>query len=265
MVAAMGQHPAIAMPPTAAAPSRRRLVGVLGGMGPLATVDFLRKLVELTPAACDQEHVPVLVHSVPQIPDRSSCIEGRGASPLPALLAGLQILAAAGAEIIAMPCNTAHFWYDQLRDRSEGNFLHIVDAAAAALVRRGITAGPVGLLATTGTILANIYGDRLAAHGYELVLPAARRQEELVMTGIRAVKAGRLLEARSLLQPAAADLTAAGARAVILGCTEIPLGLGELDWRQEIVLVDATEALAETCIRCSLPESRLPGALAEAV
>lgn len=260
MVAAMGEHSAIAVPSTTAAPSRRRLVGVLGGMGPLATVDFLRKLIELTPAACDQDHVPVLVHSVPQIPDRSNCIEGRGASPLPALSAGLRILEAAGAEIIAMPCNTAHFWYDQLQGHSGAEFLHIVDAVSAALARLGIVAGPVGLLATTGTILADIYGDRLADHGYRLVLPSARRQEELVMTGIRAVKAGRIPQARALLQSAVADLTAAGAKAIILGCTEIPLALGDVEWRYDIVLVDATAALAAACVACSLP-----AALAEAI
>lgn len=231
-----------------------RLIGVLGGMGPLATVDFLRKLIDLTPAACDQDHVPVLVHSVPQIPDRSHCIEGRGASPLPGLLDGLRILADAGADVIAMPCNTAHFWYDQLRKECRGDFLHIVDAAGAALARQGVAAGPVGLLATTGTILADVYGDRLTGRGYELVLPNARRQEDLVMAGIRAVKAGRIPQARALLQSAVADLTAAGARAVILGCTEIPLALSDLDWRYDTVLIDATEALAESCVGHSMPD-----------
>ena len=234
--------------------ARPRLVGILGGMGPMATVDFLRKLVEMTPAACDQEHVPVLVHSVPQIPDRSSCIEGHGPSPLPALLAGLHRLTGAGAEIIAMPCNTAHYWYDQLRGSSGIEVLHIVDAAADALARSGVPDGPVGLLATTGTLLADIYGRRLAGRGYDLLLPGPRRQEELVMAGIRAVKAGRVPQARRLLRSAVADLAAAGAKAVILGCTEIPLALDRTDRRGEVVLVDATAALAEACIAASLPD-----------
>jgi aspartate racemase len=252
----MGQHQAITMPPvTAAVPLRRRLLGVLGGMGPLATADFLRKLIELTPAACDQEHVPLIVYSVPQIPDRSSCIEGRGASPLPAMLAGLRCLKAAGAEIIAMPCNTAHYWYDPLCRQTGAEFLHIVDTVADALLRQNVAACPVGLLATTGTIRADIYGSRLAGRGYSLILPGARQQENLVMAGIRAVKAGRLSQAHGLLQSAAADLAAAGARAVILGCTEIPLALPQTDWRLDVARIDATEALAQACIARSLAVS----------
>ena len=92
----------------------RALLGVLGGMGPLATVDFLSKLIAETPAERDADHVPVLVYSVPQIPDRPAAILAGGASPLPEMLNGLRTLKAAGAACIAIPCNTAHYWYDAL-------------------------------------------------------------------------------------------------------------------------------------------------------
>lgn len=220
-------------------------------MGPLATVDFLRKLVELTPASCDQDHLPVIVHSVPQIPDRSQCIEGRGDSPLPAMLNGLSILEAAGADIVAMPCNTAHYWHADLQRQSKVNVLHIADAAITALDREAPRNCLVGLLATTGTILADIYGSRLETAGHRLLLPNARRQEELVMAGIRSVKAGLPAQGKEFLQAAIADLTAAGARAVILGCTEIPLALEGIEWPHDLPLIDATESLAMACIACS--------------
>src|SRR5690606_23936695 len=88
----------------------RGLIGVLGGMGPLATVDFMQKLVAATPASRDQEHVPALISAIPQIPDRTRAFQGHGASPLPAMLACARRLEAAGAGVIVMPCNTAHIW-----------------------------------------------------------------------------------------------------------------------------------------------------------
>ena len=96
------------------------VLGVLGGMGPLATVDFLRKLIEETPAARDEDHLPVIAWSVPQIPDRPAAITGNGESPLPALLAGVHTLKAAGAVALAIPCNTAHYWYDDMAGTALG-------------------------------------------------------------------------------------------------------------------------------------------------
>ena len=113
-------------------------IGVLGGMGPLATVDFMRKVIDLTPARRDQEHLPLIVYSVPQVPGRSACILEGAASPLPAMLRGIRTLAQAGAECIAIPCNTAHHWYDELARESRCPVLHIVDAACAAMERGGV-------------------------------------------------------------------------------------------------------------------------------
>ncbi len=90
------------------------MIGVLGGMGPLATVDFLAKVIAATPATCDQQHVPMIVHQVPQIPDRSTAILEGNNAPLAPMLAGLERLARAGAEVVAIPCNTAHHWYEPL-------------------------------------------------------------------------------------------------------------------------------------------------------
>lgn len=240
------------MPLSRLQPPALPLIGVLGGMGPLATADFLRKLVELTPARTDQEHLPVLVRSVPQIPDRSASILGRGPSPLAALRGHLRRLEAEGATILAMPCNTAHHWYDDLAAGCHGRFLHIVDAAAAALARRGIRSGPVGLLATAGTLQAGIYGRRLQQHGYAAIVPETTQQAALVGTGIALVKAGRGHAARPLFAAAATVLAARGARAVILGCTEIPVAMaGEADYLG-LPLIDSTAALAAACVDAAL-------------
>jgi aspartate racemase len=220
-------------------------LGVLGGMGPAATADFLTKLVALTPAATDQEHLPVIAQSIPSIPDRSRAILGQGPSPLPALKAGLARLRAAGCVLAVMPCNSAHYWYDALA--GELPMLHIVDAVAAALRRHGIDGGPIGLLATSGTVAAGIYQDRLAGTGFEIVTPAAADQADLVEAAIRAIKAGDHDGAGAFLGVAVGRLRRRGIRATVLGCTELPLVLPSAPDAAH-PFIDSTAALAEACI-----------------
>lgn len=233
------------------------VIGVLGGMGPMATVDFMRKVILLTPVSRDQDHLPLIAYSVPQVPDRSAAIVEGTESPLPAMIQGLRTLVAAGAECIAIPCNTAHHWYDDLARESSVPVLHIVDATVAAMERLGVDDGPVGLLATAGTLNAGIYQARLASRGYECMLPDDGDMETLVTPGIGLVKAGRTAPAEELLRAAADNLLGRGAGAVILGCTEIPVALkdsGASGGRY----VDATRALAEACVLWSRDRDRPP-------
>lgn len=220
-------------------------LGVLGGMGPAATADFLAKLVVLTPAASDQEHLPVIAQSIPTIPDRSRAILGQGPSPLPALKAGLVRLRVAGCALAVMPCNSAHHWYDELA--GELPMLHIVDAVAAALRRCGIEDGPIGLLATSGTVAAGIYQNRLAGTGFEIQVPTAADQAGLVEAAIRAIKAGAFDVAGVSLRTAVARLRARGIRATVLGCTELPLVLTSAPDATH-PFIDSTAALAEACV-----------------
>ena len=113
------------------------LIGVLGGMGPLATVDFMHKLVQDMPAARDQEHVPVVVWNVPQVPDRQNFLAGGKVSPLPAMLEGVERLVAAGATRLVIPCNTAHHWFDDLAASTPVPFIHIAEATLAAIRAAG--------------------------------------------------------------------------------------------------------------------------------
>lgn len=225
------------------------MIGILGGMGPLATVDFLRKLVERTPAARDQEHVPLLVYSVPQIPDRIASIMGGGESPLPAMRAGLRMLERSGARAIAIPCNTAHYWYDELARECSVPLLHIADCACAAL---GSEVAKVGLLATTGTLAAGFYQRRLATRGYHCLINQPDEIDTWVMPAIGLVKAGDIRGGGAMLQQALRALFERGAQRVILACTEVPPALELVAAPQLPRCVDATAALADGCIQWSM-------------
>lgn len=220
------------------------LLGVLGGMGPLATVDFLAKLVEETPAQRDAEHVPVVVYSVPQIPDRPKAILEGGESPLPAMLAGIRTLKGAGATCIVIPCNTAHFWYDELVHEGGLPILHIADAACAQFAARGVAAGTVGLIATSGTLAAGFFQQRLAALGHRCIASSARDQDELVLPAIESVKRHEVARAHALAVRAAQNLRDQGAQAILLACTELPPAIEHAPSEIAALCIDATRALA---------------------
>jgi len=223
-----------------------RILGVLGGMGPLATADFLQKLIAETPAARDQEHIPVIAWSVPQIPDRPAAIAGHGESPLPHMLEGIHTLKRAGAQVIAIACNTAHYWYDELVARGGLPILHIADAACAALPDSG--AQRIGLLATDGTVAAGFYQSRFQARGIECELPTREEQQSLVLPAIECVKRNDLARAHALALHAAGRLIERGAQTVVLGCTEIPLAIEHRTTDVSACCIDATRALARRCV-----------------
>lgn len=226
----------------------RALLGVLGGMGPLATVDFLSKLIAETPAERDADHVPVLVYSVPQIPDRPAAILAGGASPLPEMLNGIRTLKAAGAACIAIPCNTAHYWYDALAREAGVPIFHIADAACDALRAQAKSVRSVGVIATRGTIAAGFFQQRLAARGFACLLNTENDQDRLVLPAITAVKRGDLTAAHGLALRAARNLVSAGADAVLLACTEIPPAIAHAPSDVAPACVDATRALARACV-----------------
>lgn len=229
------------------------VVGVLGGMGPLATIDFMRKMLDATPAATDQEHVPVVVSSIPQVPDRTQAFRGEGASPLAAMLASSRRLVAAGAGMLVIPCNTAHLWFDDIRQGIGLPMLHLVDAAIEDALALAGPGARIGLLATDATLASGLYINReVGTQRVQWLLPTAGEMLEQVMPGVAAVKAGRLGDATALLLAAANALKQRGANAIVLGCTEIPLVLTEAN--APLPLVDATAALARRAITWSLAQ-----------
>jgi aspartate racemase len=226
-----------------------RVLGVLGGMGPLASAHFMLRLTLLTPAERDQDHVPAVLWSDPRVPDRTSARLAGGADPLPFLLRGIAGLRQAGCGAIAIPCNTAHGWYDAMQAAAGCPMLHIVDAAADELRRIGCIGGRIGVLGTAGTLAMRLYQDRLGELGWECVTPDRAEMDRLVTPGIALVKANRVADARAPLAEAARGLTAKGARAIILGCTEIPLALHTAAANPPPVpLLDTIDALARAAI-----------------
>jgi aspartate racemase len=232
-----------------------RLLGVLGGMGPMATADFFRKLIEETPAERDEDHVPVVIYSVPQIPDRVGAITHGTESPLPQMLKGMMALRKLEAECVAIPCNTAHHWVGELERSSGLPILHIADAACDDLRKRGGRESRVGLLCTEATIAARIYQDRLAVHGIECILNSPEERVTLVRSAIDAVKRGNLEIAGVAIERAATLLLERGVEHVILGCTELPVGLDAIGSKVCARCVDATRALARECVAWSMAAS----------
>jgi aspartate racemase len=220
-------------------------IGILGGMGPLATVDFVTKIIRQTPATRDQDHLPLLIHSVPQIPDRTACLMENRESPLAALTQGLNTLVAGGAGCIAIPCNTAHYWHGDLASISPVPILHIARACAEQLAEQGVTR--VGLMATDGTLKAGFYTQELAHYGIALIEHPAMLQQR-IMEGIYRVKSGALEQGAIILEDCLQRMLVAGVERVILGCTEIPLALDSISSSLSYYGVDATGALARACV-----------------
>ena len=213
--------------------------GVLGGMGPDATVDFMAKVIAATSAADDQEHARMLVDHNPKVPNRQAALLGDGEDPGPALAGMAKGLQDAGADFLVMPCNTAHAFAKDIRAAVSIPLVSIIDVTVDACRDKGA----VGVLATDGCLNTGIYQDALQQAHIECVLPNADETAEL-MRLISAIKAGDRSEAVAMgMRDVANTQVAKGARAIIAGCTEIPLVLTEdlLD----VPLVSSTDVLAE--------------------
>lgn len=226
-----------------------KVLGVLGGMGPLASAQFMLRLTLLTPAERDQDHIPAVLWSDPRIPDRTRGKLSGGDDPLPWLLRGIAGLKQAGAGAIAIPCNTAHGWYQEMAEAAALPILHIVDAAAEDLRRLGIRPGRIGLMGTAATLAMRLYQARLSALGWECITPDDTQMTDKVSPAIALVKANRVRDAYEPLAEVANDLAKRGASAVVLGCTEIPLGIqaGPAEGLAAPV-VDTIDALARASI-----------------
>lgn len=215
------------------------ILGVLGGMGPLATTTFMEKVIETTPAHVDQEHVRMVVFNDPTIPDRSAAIIDGAESPVPSLRETAHELERAGVDVIAVPCNSFHYFYDDVASAVDVPIIHMVRQTAARIDALGIA--EAGLLGTEGTIRAGVYHDVLEERGIEVVEPT---DIGAVMDAIHRVKAGETDAAQETLEAAYETLHADGVEVVIAGCTEIPIALPHRP-----ALVDPMDVLAHVSVR----------------
>ena len=201
-------------------------LGVLGGMGPAASAEFIARLIAQTPASCDQEHIPVILWSDPTIPDRSTSLRNNDDLPWEKLKRGIQGLKNADCDHIVIPCNTAHFWYDRLVDLGV-SITHIVDSVIDQLRIYKVENTTIGVMGTQATIEFGLYQQHLSSQGWLCIVPTQIEMDTLVQPAIDLIKAGKIEQAHDLLITVAENLIARGAKAVVLGCTEIPLAVRE--------------------------------------
>jgi len=200
-------------------------LGILGGMGPAASAEFVTRLIKQTPATCDQEHVPFVLWNEPRIPDRSQSMQAGNDDPLPWLEDGIRGLKAAGCDRVVIPCNSAHFWYSELAKLGVP-IIHIVDSIADELRNLHLENVTIGVMGTQGTIQHGLYQYRLERQGWQCIVPDRAEMDFFVQPAIDVIKADKIPESHLLLMKVIHSLIDRGAGAIVLGCTELPLSIG---------------------------------------
>ena len=224
-----------------------KTIGILGGMGPLATVDMFMKLVNLCDCQTDQEHPRVLIDSNTNAPDRSPAILRGGPSPLSDMVRSALTLERGGADVLIMACNTAHYFYDDIVPYVRIPFLNMIEETAKAVQEKGYTT--VALMGTDGTAKSGIYQRQFEKLGIR-VLTLNERDQEITLDMIhKAVKAGLKTWDTTEITRIVADFAAAGAQAVIMGCTELPVAFSQYNIESCLPTIDPTEIVARSAIR----------------
>ena len=223
----------------------QKTIGIIGGMGPLATADLFSKIINMTAADCDSEHIHVIIDNNPKTPDRTSAILKGTESPLPYLTASARKLEGIGADFLIIPCITSHYYIDKLRSAIDIPILSIIEETARVLLKQEIS--KVALLATDGTGKSGVFDKVFTDVGIEILYPSEAAQESLMGVIYKGVKAGAPTYDTSLLNKDIGRMISEGAEAVILGCTELPLAakMYGIDGK----LIDPTDILAKAAIK----------------
>jgi aspartate racemase len=218
-------------------------LGVIGGMGPMATATFMEILIQKTTAACDQEHLPMVVRHIPQTPDRTAFILGQSEeSPQPYILEAAKKLVADGVREIAIPCVTSHFFHDEIQKEINIPMLDGVEDTARALASHGVK--KVGIMATSGTVTSRLFTKAFAGYEMDCIYPDDAHQDMVMSLIYDCVKSNKSVDA-SLVAEVLAYLQQQGAEVVVLGCTELSLIPKEYLKGETI---DVMEVLAERCL-----------------
>lgn len=222
----------------------KKIVGIIGGMGPMATCYLLKDIIEVTNAHSDQEHVHICVDCNTNIPDRTAAILDRGPSPIPEMVKSGIKLQGMGANVLIMPCNTAHYFYDDLVSYFDVPLLHMPRETARELKRRKIK--KVGLLATNGTLSSGVYHKALENENMEVITPSRNRQECVMQLIYEGVKAGSPVFDVTGILNTIKELYEKGAQMLLLGCTELPIAFQQYHIREEYV--DPSKVLAKAAV-----------------
>ncbi len=225
----------------------QNVLGVIGGLGPLATASFMERIVEMTDARVEQDNVDMIVYNFPSIPDRTGYILGSNLkSPLPGLLNCARALARQGVSCIAIPCVTAHYFHRELQKKVDVPILNAVCDTAAVLKKAGIQRA--GIMATNGTVRSHLLTRELENAGITPILPSGQRQQDVMHLIYENVKAGKEVEPDRFFA-VQQELTDCGSEVIILGCTE--LSLIRRDHPLESRFLDMMDVLArEAVLRC---------------
>lgn len=223
-----------------------KIIGILGGMGPEATVDLFRRIIRATPAKKDQDHIRVIIDSNPKIPDRTASIVGEGFSPIGEMKKTAKNLERAGADLIVIPCNTAHFFYENLKKSVRIPILNMVELTAQTIKEKFPHVRKAGLIGTSGTVRAGIYNRALEKNDVDVVYPSEKLQDEVMEAIYGSMKAGRVLEGKEIIAKVTTYLIEEGVEIIICGCTEVSLVLKSGD--VPIPVIDPLQILAETAV-----------------
>ena len=228
----------------------KQAVGVIGGVGPMATVYYMQRVIEMTKAGCDQEHINMLVFNDCDIPDRTAYITEKSPdNPLPVMVEDAKRLEAAGCEFVVIPCNTAHYFYDELERAVEIPVVNIVEETIRYAKARVQDLSCVGIMATTGTIVTGTYQKYAERAGLSFAVPDEDEQDLLMQIIYDGVKAGKPVP-RADFDRVANHLRAKGAQCLILGCTELSVLKRDLPINDPDVL-DSIDVLASETVRRS--------------
>ncbi|MFZ0996452.1 MAG: amino acid racemase [Candidatus Dormiibacterota bacterium] len=243
----------------------KRTVGVIGGMGPAATVDFLARIIAATPAERDQDHLHVLVDCDPAVPDRTAYLRREGPDPRPALIAMASRLELAGADFLVMPCNTAHAFADDIRAKVAIPLVDWPSVVADAVAATGVT--QVGILASTGTLMADVYRGPLERRGLRAVVPTPPAQAK-VMRAIYGSEGVKHLGpaspvARQDLLSGALDVIAQGTGALILACTEFSAISAVQSLEAKVPVLDASQIVARHVVARALGLAAMAAAVSD--
>lgn len=223
----------------------KRALGIVGGMGPLATLDLFGKILAHTDAKSDAEHIRIYMDCHTGIPDRTKAILEGGESPVPYIVESAVKLASIGAEILLIPCNTSHYYYDEICEQSPVPVLNMVEETAKALHRDGVTR--VGLLATEGTCRSGVYQQKLTQYGIDTICPDETEGREVMRLIYDGVKADAPAFDVTAIARLITRLREQGAERIVLGCTELPIGFDRYGLSRENT-VDPADVLAQAAV-----------------
>ena len=226
-----------------------KIIGIVGGMGPEATLDLYREILRATPARRDQDHLRVIIDSNPKVPDRTSAIIGEGANPVPAMVMSCRAVEKAGADFVIIPCISAHYFLEELQQQINLPILSVFDAVGEHIVNHYPDVTTIGLLATSGTIKSKRFAACLTDYGIITVVPDSDSQATL-MNAIYTIKStndsGDRAQCKIELIAAANHVIDQGAQGIVAGCTEIPLELKRQDL--SVPFFNSLEILAQAAV-----------------